>query len=109
MDDGRPDAASRHYAFENPSDTTSLAQVPSAMQAAVVGANVLRKPPAGKSALVLIDAAKPIVFEFNPLDVPAQRTGDTVVFMFPDGAELQVRGLAMAEGGAPATPVTIAD
>lgn len=109
MDDGRPDAASRHYAFENLSDTTSLAQVPSAMQAAVVGANVLRKPPAGKSALVLIDAAKPIVFEFNPLDVPAQRTGDTVVFMFPDGAELQVRGLAMAEGGAPATPVTIAD
>ena len=60
MDDGRPDAAFRHNAFENPSDTTNLAQVPSAMQAAVVGANVLRKPPAGKSALVLIDAAKPM-------------------------------------------------
>ena len=90
MDDGRPDAAPRHTASENPSDTTSLAQAPSAMQAAVVGANVLRKPPAGKSALVSIDAAKPIVFEFNPLDVSAQRTGDTVVFMFPDGAELQI-------------------
>ena len=87
MADSRPDAASHHTAIENSSEAGTLAHVQSATQAAVVGANVLRKPPAGKSALVSIDAAKPIVFEFNPLDVPAQRTGDTVVFVFPVGAD----------------------
>ncbi len=108
MDDSRADAVRHDAASESPSQLVNLAQV-EAIQAAVAGANVLRKPPAGKSAIVSIDAAKPIVFEFNPLDIPRHKAGDTVVFVFPDGAELTVLGLPQVEGGASSTPVTLAD